>query len=70
MLNYPHAYNQNKAFTKYIVDAIMQSFEEKLEWEVSIPRNFFDESEPTIKINIKEYECHALCDLGANVCSI
>ena len=28
MLNSPHAYNQNKAFTKHIVDAMMQSFEE------------------------------------------
>ena len=25
--NSPHAYNQNKAFTKHIVDAMMQSFE-------------------------------------------
>ena len=31
VLNYHHAYNQNKAFTKHIVDAMMQSFEEKLE---------------------------------------
>ena len=38
MLNSPHAYSQNKAFTKHIVDALMQSFEEKLELEVSIPR--------------------------------
>ena len=38
MLNSPHAYDQNKAFTKHIVDAMMQSFEEKLELEVSIPR--------------------------------
>ena len=37
MLNSPHAYNQNKAFTKHIVDDMMQSFEEKLELEVSIP---------------------------------
>ena len=27
MLNSPHAYNQNKAFTKHIVDALMQSYE-------------------------------------------
>src|SRR5215216_7078850 len=27
MLNSPHAYNQNKAFTKHIVDAMIQSFE-------------------------------------------
>ena len=37
VLNSPHAYDQNKAFTKHIVDALMQSYEEKLELEVSIP---------------------------------
>ena len=66
MLNSPHAYNQNKAFTKHIVDVVMQSFEEKLELEVSVPRKF----EPTIKIKIKDYECHALCDFGASVSTI
>jgi len=43
VLNSPHAYNQNKAFTKHIVDATIQSFEEKLELEVSIPRKLYDE---------------------------
>ena len=38
MLKSPHAYSQNKAFTKHIVDALMQSYEEKFELEVSIPR--------------------------------
>ena len=70
MLNSPHAYNQNNAFTKHIVDAMMQSFEEKLELEVSIPRKLYDEWEPTININIKDYECYALCDLGASVSMI
>src|SRR3989337_3845704 len=70
MLNSPHSYNQNKAFTKHIVDAMMQSFEEKLELEVSIPRKLYDEWEPTINIKIKDYECHALCDLGASVSMI
>ena len=60
MLNSPHAYNQNKAFTKHIVDAMMKSFEEKLELEVSIPRKLYDEWEPTINIKIKDYECYAL----------
>ena len=46
---------------------MMQSFEEKLELEVSIPRKLYDEWEPTIKIKIKDYECHALCDLGASI---
>ena len=44
----------------------MQSYEEKLELEVFIPRKLYDEWELTIKINIKDYECHALCDLGAS----
>ena len=43
VLNSPHAYSQNKAFTKQIFDALMQSYEEKLELEVSIPRKLYDE---------------------------
>ena len=70
MLNSPHAYDQNKAFIQHIVDAMMQSYEEKLELEVSIPRKLYDEWETTIKIKIKDYECHALCDLGASVSTI
>ena len=48
VLNSPHAYSQNKAFTKHIVDALMQSYDEKLYLEVSIPRKCYDEWEPTI----------------------
>ena len=70
VLNSPHAYSQNKSFTKHIVDALMQSYEEKLELKVSIPRKLYDEWEPTIKINIKDYEFYALCDLGASVSTI
>ena len=70
ILNSPHAYNQNKAFTKHIVDDLMQSFEEKLELEVSIPRKLYDEWEPTIKINIEDYECYASCGLGSSVSMI
>ena len=43
MINSPHTYEQNKAFTKHIVDAMMKAFEEKLELEVSIPRKLHDE---------------------------
>ena len=43
MINSPQAYEQNKAFTKHIVDAMMKAFEEKLELEVSIPRKLHDE---------------------------
>ena len=73
-MNSPHAYSQNKAFTKHIVDALMQSYEEKLELELSIPRKLYDEWEPTIKIKIKikikDHEFYALCDLGASVSTI
>ena len=34
MINSPHAYEQNKAFTKHIVNATMKVFEEKMELEV------------------------------------
>ena len=70
MINSPHAYEQNKAFTKHIVDAMMKVFEEKLELEVSIPRKLHDEWEPTIKVKIKNYECFALCDFAATVSTI
>ena len=70
MLNSPHAYNQNKSFTKHVVDNMMKSFEEKLELKVSIPRKLYDEWEPTIKIKIKDYEFNALCDLGASASTI
>ena len=70
VLNSPHTYNKNKAFTKHIVDALMQSYEEKLELEVSIPRKLYDEWEPTIKIKIKDHEWYSLCDLGASVSTI
>ena len=59
MINSPHAYEQKKTFTKHIVDAMMKALEEKLELEVSIPRNLHGEWEPTIKVKIKIYECFA-----------
>src|SRR3954462_8683172 len=70
VLNTSHAYSQNKAFTKHIVDALMQSCEQKLELEVSIHRKLYDEWETTIKIKIKDHEYYALCDLGASVSTI
>ena len=70
MINSPNAYEQNKAFTKHIVEAMMKAHEEKLELEVSIPRKLQDEWEPTIKVKIKDFECNALCDLGASVSTI
>ena len=61
MINSPHAYEKNKAFTKHIVDAMMKAIEEKLELEVSIPRKLHDEWEPTIKVKIKIMSV-LLCD--------
>ena len=52
VVNSPHAYSQNKAFTKHIVDALMQSYDEKLNLEVSIPRKLYVEWEPTIKLKL------------------
>ena len=48
----------------------MQSYDEKLNLEASIPRKLNDEWEPTIKIKIKDHDCYALCDLGASVSTI
>ena len=48
----------------------MQSYDEKLNLEVTIPRKLNDEWEPTIKIKIKDHECYALFDLGASVSTI
>ena len=70
MINSPDAYEQNKTFNKHIVDAMMKALEEKLELEVSIPIKLHYEWEPTIKVKIKNYECFALCDLGASVSTI
>ena len=43
---------KNKAFTKHIVDALMQSYEEKLELEVSIPRNFMMSGNLLLKLKL------------------
>ena len=53
MINSLNAYEQNKAFTKHIVEAMIKAHEEKLELEVSIPRKLHDEWEPTIKVKIR-----------------
>ena len=50
MINSPHAYEQNKSFTKHIVDAMMKALEEKLELEVSIPRKLHVEWELTMSV--------------------
>ena len=67
MINSPDAYDHNKAFTKHILEALIKANKEKLELEVSIPRKLDDGWEPTIKIKINNFECNALCGLGASV---
>ena len=52
MINSPHAYEQNKAFTKHIVDAMMKALEENLELDISITRKLHDEWEPTIEVKM------------------
>ena len=49
VLNSPNAYEQNKAFIKHIVEAMMKALEEKWELEISIPRKLYDEWEPPLK---------------------
>ena len=52
VLNSPHAYSKNKAFTKHIIDALMQFYEEKLELEVSI-LNFMMSRNLLLKLKLK-----------------
>ena len=60
MINSPNAYEQNKAFTKHIVEALVKTNEERLELEVSIPRKLHNVWEPKLKIKIQDYEFKAL----------
>jgi hypothetical protein len=53
MLNSPHAYNQNKAFTKHIVDAMMKSFEEKLEWKFLSLESFMMSGNLLLRLKLK-----------------
>ena len=55
VISSPNAYEQNKAFTEHIVEALIKAYDEKLELEISIPTKLHDEWEPTIKIKINQY---------------
>jgi hypothetical protein len=61
----PNASSINVAFTKHITNAVMQIREEKLKQKVSIPNKLEDGWEPIIDMN--DFDCHALCDLGASI---
>ena len=57
----------NIAFTQHIMNALMQDREEKLKLKASIPRKVEDGWDPIIKMKIDEFDCNALCDLGASI---
>jgi hypothetical protein len=57
----------NMVFTKHITNALMQIKEEKLKQEVSIPRKLEDGWEPIIKMKVNDFDCNALCELGASI---
>ena len=40
--------------------------EERLKLEASIPSRLQDGCEPTIRIRVNDFDCNALCDLGAS----
>ncbi|KAK1653524.1 hypothetical protein QYE76_071329 [Lolium multiflorum] len=63
----PNASAINLAFTQHITNALIKAREEKLEREASIPRKLEDGWEPIIKMKVKDFDCNALCDLGASI---
>ena len=63
----PNASAINLAFTKHITNALIKAREEKLKLETSIPRKLEDGWEPIIKMRVKDFDCNALCDLGASI---
>jgi hypothetical protein len=63
----PNASSMNVAFTKHITNALMQIREEKLKQKVYIPKKLEDGWEPIIEMNVNDFDCHALCDLGASI---
>ncbi|KAK1626869.1 hypothetical protein QYE76_001184 [Lolium multiflorum] len=63
----PNASAINLAFTQHITNALIKAREEKLERKASIPRKLEDGWEPIIKMKVKDFDCNALCDLGASI---
>ena len=53
VLNSPHAYSQNKAFTKHIVDALMQSYEKNLSWKFQSLENFMMSGNIQLELKLK-----------------
>jgi hypothetical protein len=57
----------NVSFIKHITNALMKIREEKLKQKVSILKKLEDGWEPIIDMNVNDFDCHALCDLGASI---
>ena len=67
LVKIPSDSTMNKAFTQHITNALMQVREEKLKLKASIPRKIEDGWEPIIKMKVENFDCNALCDLGASI---
>jgi hypothetical protein len=63
----PNASSMNVAFTKHITNALMQIREDKLKQKVYIPKKLEDGWQPIIEMNVNDFDCNALCDLGASI---
>jgi hypothetical protein len=63
----PNASSLNIAFTNHITNALMKIREEKLKQKASIPKKLEDGWEPIIDMHVNDFDCHALCDLGASI---
>jgi hypothetical protein len=63
----PNASSMNVAFTKHITNALKKIREEKLKQKVSIPKKLEDGWKPIIDMNVNDFDCYALCDLGASI---
>jgi hypothetical protein len=63
----PGASPENLAFSKHLANALIQIREEKLKRKASIPKKLEDNYEPLINIEINDFQCNALCDLGSSV---
>ena len=55
----PNTITLNSTFTEHITNALIKAREEKLRLQTSIPRKVEDGWDPTIKIKINDFVCHA-----------
>jgi len=62
----PHTSTLNIAFTEHITNALIKAREEKLKLDVSIPRKLEDGWDPMVKVQLNNFSCFALCDVGAS----